>query len=138
MSAHTASPFPSPHAGVQVGVQPSSHTAIALPQLRTLQTLHALRRLFERLTQTISRTGGLRFQPKPRRLKLQETIQLGDKRFIAILRVDGDEFLLGGGSTGVSILGQLHPDPNPVPAAATTFAAVLAGHRKQSQQEDPA
>lgn len=116
----------------------SLHQAsVALPQLRTIKTLHSLRSLCQRLAQTLSRTGGLRFQAKPRRLKLQETVQLGDKRFIAILRVDGDEFLLGGGTAGISILGQLHPEPA---AATTSFAAVLQTHCEQSHraQEDPA
>ncbi len=106
-------------------------TSVALPQLRAPQTLQSLRSFFCRFAAAISGISGLRFQTRTRRLKLQETVQLGDKRFVAILRVDGEEFLLGGGTAGVSILGQLHPEPH---AEAASFASVLRHHAT----EDPA
>ena len=96
-----------------------------MPELRTLNLLRFLHDLWQR----ISSRSTLRFQVKPRRLKLQETVQLGEKRFVAILRVDGQEFLLGGGTTGVSILGQLYPEP-----AAMSFSAVLEQHHAQEEQ----
>ena len=82
-----------------------------------------------------------------RRLQVTETVQLGEKRFVAILRVDGEQFLIGGSATGVSLLSNLQPvqparlafapeaptapqpapDPAPAPALAT-FEAILAAH----------
>jgi flagellar biogenesis protein FliO len=42
-----------------------------------------------------------------KRLQLAETISLGEKRFVAVIRVDGREFLVGGGATSVTLLTQL-------------------------------
>ena len=60
-------------------------------------------------------------QPKLRRLQVQETVQLGDKRFVSILRVDGEQFLIAGSSGGVTLLASMHPDA----AETASFAAVL-------------
>ncbi len=92
--------------------------------LRSTLLLGSLQSLWRRF----STASGLRFQGRARRLQLQESVQLGEKRFVAILRVDGDEFLLGGGASGVSILGQLQPEP-----AAELFSTVLARHRVQGE-----
>ncbi len=40
-------------------------------------------------------------------LRLTETVQLGEKRFVAIIHVDGRKFLIGGGTAGVNLLTQL-------------------------------
>lgn len=40
-------------------------------------------------------------------LRISETVNLGDKRFVAIIHADGHKFLIGGGSSGVSLLTQL-------------------------------
>lgn len=42
-----------------------------------------------------------------RELRLAETVQLGDKRFVAIIHVEGRRFLIGGGTGGVNLLTQL-------------------------------
>jgi hypothetical protein len=41
-----------------------------------------------------------------KRMRVAESIPLGEKRFVALLTVDGREFLIGGGSSGVSLLSQ--------------------------------
>jgi flagellar biogenesis protein FliO len=41
-----------------------------------------------------------------KRLHVTENIPLGEKRFVALVTVDGREFLIGGGPTGVSLLSQ--------------------------------
>jgi hypothetical protein len=38
---------------------------------------------------------------------VSETISLGEKRFVAIVAVEGREFLIGGGVSGMSLLAQL-------------------------------
>src|SRR5260370_42252277 len=43
-----------------------------------------------------------------RRLKVAETVSLGEKRFVAVIQVDGLQFLLGGGPTNVTLLAQLN------------------------------
>ena len=44
-----------------------------------------------------------------KRLRVSETVTLGEKRFVAILSVEGREFLIGGGPSGVSLLANLGP-----------------------------
>jgi flagellar biogenesis protein FliO len=43
-------------------------------------------------------------QISARRLKVTETVSLGEKRFVSILQVDGAQFLIGGSSANVSLL----------------------------------
>jgi hypothetical protein len=47
-----------------------------------------------------------------RRLRVAETVSLGEKRFVALVCVEGREFLVGGGASGVSLLAQLGAAPN--------------------------
>ena len=42
-----------------------------------------------------------------KRLRVAETVSLGEKRFVALICVEGREFLIGGGTAGVSLLAQL-------------------------------
>jgi flagellar biogenesis protein FliO len=44
---------------------------------------------------------------KSKRLQVAETVSLGEKRFVAVIKVDGREFLIGGGATSVALLAQL-------------------------------
>jgi hypothetical protein len=46
-----------------------------------------------------------------KRLHVSETISLGEKRFVAIVTVEGREFLIGGGVSGMSLLAQLGAAP---------------------------
>ncbi|MGD0734507.1 MAG: flagellar biosynthetic protein FliO [Terracidiphilus sp.] len=41
-----------------------------------------------------------------KRMRVAETIPLGEKRFVALVTVDGREFLIGGGASSVSLLSQ--------------------------------
>jgi flagellar biogenesis protein FliO len=54
---------------------------------------------------------------KRRSLRVVETVGMGEKRFVAILQVEDQRFLVGGGSSGVSLLAKLD--------AAPEFAAAL-------------
>lgn len=44
-----------------------------------------------------------------RRLQVATTVSLGEKRFLAVIQVDGRQFLIGGGATNVALLAQLQP-----------------------------
>lgn len=44
-----------------------------------------------------------------KRLRVAETVSLGEKRFVSIVCVEGREYLIGGGASGVSLLAQLGP-----------------------------
>lgn len=48
-------------------------------------------------------------QTTTKRLRVAETVSLGEKRFVSIVCVEGREFLVGGGTSGVSLLAQLTP-----------------------------
>lgn len=42
-----------------------------------------------------------------KQLRVAETISLGEKRFVALVDIEGQKFLIGGGASGVSLLTQL-------------------------------
>jgi len=42
-----------------------------------------------------------------KRLQVAETVSLGEKRFVSVIKVDGREFLIGGGATNITLLAQL-------------------------------
>lgn len=42
-----------------------------------------------------------------KRLRVCETVSLGDKRFVAVIEVDGEQFLVGGASNSVATLARL-------------------------------
>ncbi len=68
-----------------------------------------------------------RSQVAGKRLRVVETVSLGEKRFAAVLHVDGAQFLIGGGANNVSLLASLHAS-----AGQQRFAQVL-----QQQAEEP-
>jgi flagellar biogenesis protein FliO len=46
-------------------------------------------------------------QRRARKLRVCETAQLGDKRFVALIQADGQRFLVGGTSNSVTLLATL-------------------------------
>lgn len=50
-------------------------------------------------------------QSAARRMRVRETISLGDKRFVSILQVDGQQFLVGSSAASVQLLAQLDSKP---------------------------
>jgi flagellar biogenesis protein FliO len=50
---------------------------------------------------------GLQARRAPRRLRLRETLSLGDKRFVAVIEFETERFLLGGGANNVALLARL-------------------------------
>jgi len=57
-----------------------------------------------------------------RRLRVAETVSLGEKRFVSILQVDGEQFLVGGSSSNVVLLAKLEPSA----VGAEAFGDVLS------------
>ncbi len=45
---------------------------------------------------------------KVRRLRVRETLSLGDKRFLAVIEFDRQEFLVGGSGNSLALLARLH------------------------------
>jgi len=80
-----------------------------------------------------------------RRLRVVETVSLGEKRLVALVEVDGLQFLVGGGPTGVVLLSKLEKFDDVLREAlesveqhADSSAAKFAGHgRSERQAEKP-
>jgi flagellar biogenesis protein FliO len=45
---------------------------------------------------------------KPRRLRVCETLSLGERRFLAVIEFDRQEFLVGGTGSSLELLARLH------------------------------
>jgi hypothetical protein len=67
----------------------------------------------------------LRTSQTRKRLRVCESVSLGEKRFVAVIEVDGEQFLVGGASSSVATLARLEP--------ARQFAEVL----KRRWSQDP-
>jgi flagellar biogenesis protein FliO len=59
----------------------------------------------------------VKVQQARKNLRVCESVSLGEKRFVAVVQVDEERFLIGGSSDSVSLLSRLQE--------AKTFAAVL-------------
>lgn len=53
----------------------------------------------------------IKMRPARKRMRLCETVALGDKRFIAVVQVDDKEFLIAGASNSISLLTELNKRP---------------------------
>ena len=49
----------------------------------------------------------IQVRQKKKRLRICESVPLGDKRFVAVIQVDNQQFLLGGSANSISLLAQL-------------------------------
>ena len=65
------------------------------------------------------------YRPARKRLRVCETVSLGEKRFVAVIEIDGEQFLVGGAASSVATLARLEPSPQ--------FAEVL----KRRWAQDP-
>jgi flagellar protein FliO/FliZ len=62
-----------------------------------------------------------------KRLRVCETVPLGDKRFVAVIQVDDQQFLLGGSSNSINLLAQLEK-PN-------DFANILSARVAEANRQ---
>lgn len=51
--------------------------------------------------------GKVKIQRAQKRLRVCESVSLGEKRFLAVVQVDGEEFLVGGAANSISTLARL-------------------------------
>ncbi|MGA8298060.1 MAG: flagellar biosynthetic protein FliO [Terriglobales bacterium] len=72
------------------------------------------------LSRLAAQARKIQVRQNKKRLRVCETVALGDKRFVAVIQVDDQQFLLGGSSNSVSLLAQLEK-----PAS---FAKALNAH----------
>jgi len=96
----------------QINTRPAARTAakplLVFPGGAPMRTLQNASGLLSRLWQWIREHQAVRSDP--RRLRVASTVSLGEKRFAAVLQVDGLEFLVGGSSNNVALLAQLKGD----------------------------
>jgi flagellar biogenesis protein FliO len=71
----------------------------------SLSTLRASTGLFSRARAWVQERQAARSGTK--RLRVADTVSLGEKRFVAVVDVDGRHFLLAGGPTNIVLLAQL-------------------------------
>lgn len=72
-------------------------------------------------------------QSRSGRLRVAETVSLGEKRFVALIHVDGLQFLVGGGPTNVALLAQLGARSGQGAMFADVFADALMQSPPSSQ-----
>lgn len=76
-----------------------------LTQEASLSTVRSYSGLLSRAWGWLQTLGGAR--SSTRRLRVAETVSLGEKRFVAVVQVDGRHFLLAGGPSNIVLLAQL-------------------------------
>jgi hypothetical protein len=89
------------------------------PRLRPLHSLQALARIASAWRWLASRREA---HQSSRQLHLVETLQLGDKRFVAMIEAGGARYLVGGGTGQLSLLTRLDELCEPPGAAPCTAA----------------
>jgi hypothetical protein len=80
------------------------------------------------LSRALSWLNGKRRPGATTQLRVAETVSLGEKRFVAVVHVDGRKFLIGGGTSGVSLLTSLEASTDSLDLLQT---AVSAGSQPQ-------
>lgn len=88
----------------------SGATGAVLPAGEPLRPFEASPSLFARMWRWLRsyQVGG----NNPRRLQVADTVSLGEKRFVAVVQVDGRHFLVAGGPTNIALLAQLNDKDN--------------------------
>jgi hypothetical protein len=71
--------------------------------------------------------GGKLSRREPRRLRLGETLQLGDRRFLAVVEFERARFLIGGTTASLVLLARLEADLE-AEGAVAPFSNAAAGH----------
>jgi flagellar biogenesis protein FliO len=67
-------------------------------------------------------------------LRVAETVSLGEKRFVAVVQVDGRHFLLAGGPTNIALLAQLDANDD----FGNVLKKTLASRKQPSKRRPPA
>lgn len=98
---------------------------VASPRRRRQRKV-SLRQHFSQTANSLIRWIRSRQIGPERRLRLAESVSLGEKRFAAVLEFEGQRFLVGGGATSVQLLTELR-NSNFIEALASS--AVAAGEK---------
>lgn len=95
-----ASSFPDPRSAIRI--LPAEETAASM----RLQSLAqgAVADVMEFFKWVGKNVKNIKIQPAKKRLRVCESVSLGEKRFIAVVQLDGKEFLVGGAPNSLSLL----------------------------------
>src|SRR5579863_8081042 len=72
--------------------------------------------------------SSVRLRPRARRLKLSESVSLGGDRFVALIRVDDQDYLVGGGPDSLVLLAQPGGTPSAIATAHQIGANSVFAH----------
>lgn len=105
-----------------------------VPSVRSLSAYRSLASIRKALAGGFNQirrvSNGVLSVRSSRRLKLVETVSLGEKRFVSILHIDGQEFLLGGSASSLVVLAKL----DPAVALDDPFGSVLLRENQNTAQ----
>jgi hypothetical protein len=108
----------------ELAIQPDSTSTQTPPLIisasengSSLKAIHTAAGLLSNAWEWFRARQGARSTTK--RLEVATTVSLGEKRFVAVIKIDGQQFLVGGGATNVSLLAQLN--------SSETFSDLLKG-----------
>lgn len=90
----------------------------------------ALLRAWKWLTQ---HSRGVLTRGVPRRLRVAETVSLGEKRFVSILQVDGEQFLVAGSPSNIVLLAKLETKAQSFEGGS--FESVFSHVNRESQRD---
>lgn len=72
------------------------------------------------LRKSLSAAAKMRRRTHAKKLRVTDTVPLGERRFVAVVQFEKERFLIGGCSGAISLLANLHPEN-----AAADFKTVL-------------
>ena len=127
-TASTSSGFWS---GKRTGISPSS-AAIRILPAEEAEKPKTLNSLVQNGIEDVAEffrwaRRNVKIQPAKKRLRVCESVSLGEKRFIAVVQLDGREFLLGGSPNSLSLLASVGNN-------TATFANVLNESYEQDRK----
>lgn len=84
--------------------------------------------------------NALAVRQRNRRLRVAETISLGEKRFVSIVEVDGEQFLIGGSAANLVLLAKLDSTctDRSQPVRGSTFSDMLSRAHVSQPNFEPA
>ena len=104
--------------------------ALSADSISVAESGRALSVVLLRAWKWLTRHGrGVLTRGVSRRLKVAETVSLGEKRFVSILQVDGEQFLVGGSPSNIVLLAKLQANPEVTGAGSfeSVFSRVESG-----------
>jgi len=78
----------------------------------------------------LTRAKGIRDRRKSRAMQLCETLPLGDRRFLLLVKVEGQKFLVGAAGSSISLLARIPSAQDQRQSRSPEDEVVLFGHKE--------